>query len=281
MQKLIRCLLLVLVCAPATACITWVTTIKVKPDGSGTIEQSVAMKTEAAEQLTAMAASFGDGASKAKDAPPELFTEKDMREAAAKYGEGVTFVSSQPIKTKEMVGRVATYAFTDITKVRVNQKPPSPQEGVAPGRSGASRNAASTGSDDVSFKFVRHPGGTSVVTVVFPEPDLSKKKDADAEKGTERKKPDPQQLAMMKKMFDGLRIDIALDVAGAIVKTNSPYVQGSRVTLLEVDFSQLITNDALLARVSDPTSIEEAKKALQGVKGVKVNLDREVMVEFK
>jgi len=281
LPRLIRCLLLVLVCAPATSCITWITTIKVKPDGSGTIEQSVAMKTEAAEQLAAMAASFGDGASKAKDAPPELFTEKEMREAAAKYGEGVTFISSQPVKTKETVGRVATYAFTDITKVRVNQKPPSPQEDVSPGRSGTSRGAASTGSDDVSFKFVRHPAGTSVVTVVFPEPDLSKKKDADTEKSTETKKPDPQQLAMMKKMFDGLRIDIALEVAGAIVKTNSPYVQGSRVTLLEVDFSQLITNDALLAKVSNPTSIEEAKKALQGVKGVKVNLDREVMVEFK
>src|SRR4029077_3940157 len=131
--------------------------------------------------------------------------------------------------------------------------------------------------DDVAFTFLRHPGGTSVVTVLFPEPDLSKKKDTD----TESKKPDPTQLAMMKKMLDGLRIEIALEVAGAIVKTNSPYVQGSKVTLLEMDFAELMTNDAVLGRLPHPESIEDAKQMLKGVKGMKINLDREVSVEFK
>jgi len=272
-----RALLLVFLCGFITSgCLTSVTTIKVKPDGSGTIEQSIAMKAEAAAQLTAMASTFGDAAEKDKDkppAPPELFSEKDMREAAAKFGEGVTFVSSQPIKTKDLTGRVATYSFADITKVRVNQKPPSPK--------GAPAEDESTGkaADDVAFTFLRHPGGTSVVTVLFPEPDLSKKKDKDAD--TESKKPDPTQLAMMKKMLDGLRIEIALEVAGAIVKTNSPYVQGSKVTLLEMDFAELITNDAVLGKLANPESIEDAKQMLKGVKGVKVNLDREVMVEFK
>jgi hypothetical protein len=82
-------------------------------------------------------------------------------------------------------------------------------------------------------------------------------------------------------MLDGLRIEIALEVAGAIVKTNSPYVQGSKVTLLEMDFAELITNDAVLGKLANPESIEDAKQMLKGVKGVKVNLDREVMVEFK
>jgi len=272
-----RALLLVFLCGFITSgCLTSVTTIKVKPDGSGTIEQSIAMKAEAAAQLTAMASTFGDAAEKDKDkppAPPELFSEKDMREAAAKFGEGVTFVSSQPIKTKDLTGRVATYSFADITKVRVNQKPPSPKG--APAEDESKGKAA----DDVAFTFLRHPGGTSVVTVLFPEPDLSKRKDKDAD--TESKKPDPTQLAMMKKMLDGLRIEIALEVAGAIVKTNSPYVQGSKVTLLEMDFAELITNDAVLGKLANPESIEDAKQMLKGVKGVKVNLDREVMVEFK
>ena len=274
-----RALLPILLAAFITSgCLTSVTTIKVKPDGSGTIEQSIAMKAEAAAQLTAMAATFGDTAGKDGDkaaSPPELFSEKDMREAATKFGEGVTFVSSQPIKTKDLVGRAATYSFADITKVRVNQKPPSPKG--APGEPASKEKGA--GAEDVSFKFLRHPAGTSVVTVVFPEPDLSKKKDKDAE--TESKKPDPTQLAMMKKMLDGLRIEIGLEVAGAIVKTNSPYVQGSKVTLLEMDFAELMTNDAVLGKLANPESIEDAKQMLKGVKGVKVNLDREVMVEFK
>jgi hypothetical protein len=264
-----RGLLLALLCVVASGCLTSITTIKVKKDGSGTIEQSIAMKAEAAAQLAQMTSAF-DSDAKGKAVPPELFSEKDMQEAATKFGEGVTFVSSQPIKTKDLVGRAAIYAFTDITKVRVNQKPPAPK--------GTSTETQAKAAEDVSFSFVKNPSGTSVVTVMFPEPDL--KKAAGAEKKDETK-PDPQQLAMMKKMLDGLRIEIGLDVAGSIVKTNSPYVQGSKVTLLEMDFAQLMSNDELLAKVVNPSSIEDAKKALQGVKGMKVNLDREVMVEFK
>jgi hypothetical protein len=274
MNRFVRLPVVALVCAAASGCITATTIIHLKPDGSGTIEQSLAMKAEAAEQIAAMASGFGATDAKpgdAKAAPPELFSEKEMREAATKYGDGVTFVSSKPIKTKEFVGRTAIYAFTDITKVHINQKPPAPKDGMAP---------ASKSADDVAFRFAKQPTGSSLLTVVFPEPDLKKKP---GEKKTEDKpKPDPQQLEMAKKMFDGLHISIDIDVApGHIVKTNSPYVAGSKVTLLEMDFSQLLTNDKLLSQVTEPDSIEEAKKLLQGVKGFKVNLDREVNVEFK
>jgi len=271
MPKALPLSVLALVCAMSSGCITAVTTIHLKPDGSGTIEQSMAMKAAMADQLAAMAAGFSDSQGKegAKPEVPELFSEKEMKEAATKYGEGVTFVSSKPIKTQDLVGRVATYAFTDISKVRINQKPPSPnEEGGAPPQS----------AEDVSFKFSKKPGGTSLVTVLFPEPDFKKKDAGDKDK---RDKPDPAQLEMAKKLFDGLRIEIGLDVAGSIVKTNSPYVQGSRVTLLEMDFSQLLSNEKLLSEIAEPNSIEEAKQMLAGVKGFKVNLDREVNVEFK
>jgi hypothetical protein len=277
MTRTARLALAGFVCVFASGCITASTIIHVKADGSGTIEQSVAMKAAAAEQLAAMASGFGGDSDKpgaAKGAPPELFSEKEMRDAASKYGDGVAFVSSKPIKTKELVGRSAIYSFADITKVRINQKPPAPKDGMP---------ASSKSADDVAFKFAKQPGGSSLLTVVFPEPDLTKKKPAEMKDDkTAAKKPDPQQLEMAKKMFDGLHISIDLDVApGHIVKTNSPYVEGSKVTLLEMDFSELMTNDKLLSEVAEPGSIEEAKKLLQGVKGFKVNLDREISVEFK
>lgn len=274
MPKVLRLPLLALVCTLASGCITAVTTIRLKPDGSGTIEQSMAMKAEMAEQLSAMAGGFGEtpGKAGAKPEMPEFFSEKEMRDASSKYGEGVTFVSSKPIKTKDLVGRVATYSFTDITKVRINQKPPSPNEGMPTPKA----------PEDVLFRFARQPGGTSLVTVVFPEQTFEKGKKKTGEATKQPKAaPDPAQIAMAKKLFEGLHIEIGLDVAGSIVKTNSPYVQGSRVTLLEMDFSELLSNEKLLAEVSEPSSIEEAKKLLAGVKGFKINLDKEVTVEFK
>ena len=48
-----------------------------------------------------------------------------------------------------------------------------------------------------------------------------------------------------------------------------------------MDFRELLNNEALLAQVGEPGSIEEAKQLLKNVKGFKVNLDREVTIDFK
>jgi len=272
MRALIRLAALILVAACSSGCLTAITSIKLRPDGSGTIEQTLSMSAAAAAQLASLAKGFGGETAGKASAEPDLFSEAEMKEAAAKFGSGVTFVSSTPIKTADRVGRVATYQFTDITKLRVDQKP---QTGDLPA-------ATASAGEDMLFRFAKQPAGTSTLTVVFPEAKLEEaRKEAAAKQGSETPTVDPAQLAMMKKLFDGLRVEIGVDVLGTIVKTNSPYVQGSRVTLLEMNFSELLTNDALLARVAQPKSIEEAKALLKDVKGFKVNLDREVTIEFK
>ena len=84
----------------------------------------------------------------------------------------------------------------------------------------------------------------------FPEDKLDEaRKEATTDEDGKKKSLEPGQLEMMKKLFDGLKVAIDVDVLGTIVKTNSPYVQGSKVTLLEMDFSQLLANDA--AAVAD------------------------------
>jgi hypothetical protein len=270
MRVFVRLLPIVIASLLLTGCITSVTAIKLRPDGGGTIEQTLTMSPEAAAQAAAFAKNFGGEAGSSK-AAPEFFTEQDMKDAAAKFGTGVTFVSSAPIKTAERVGRVATYQFTDITTLKIEQRP---QSGDIPGSPAAA--------EDVLFRFAKQPKGTSLLTVVFPEAKLEQaRSEAAGKEGTGKPAMDPAQMAMMKKLLDGLRLEIAVDVLGTIVKTNSPHVQGSRVTLLEMDFKELLANEALLAKVGQPSSIEEAKTLLAGVKGFKVNLDREVTIEFR
>ena len=75
----------------------------------------------------------------------------------------------------------------------------------------------------------------------------------------------------------------ALQPVGRLIKTNSPYVQGQQVTLLEVDMGQLASDEKGLQRLQDVQgagSFEEMKAALKDVKGVKLNPQREVTVEF-
>jgi hypothetical protein len=253
-----------------TGCITSITSIKLRPDGGGTFEQTLTMSAAAAAQAAAFAKNFG-GDTEGGKAEPEFFTEQEMKEAATKFGSGVTFVSSTPIKTADRVGRVATYQFADITRLKIEQRPQAPDI-----------PAAATASEDVLFRFAKQPAGTSVLTVVFPDAKLEQARNEAAKKqGTAKPAVDPAQMEMMKKLLDGLRLEIAVDVLGTIVQTNSPHVQGSRVTLLEMDFKELLANDALIAKIGQPGSIEEAKQLLAGVKGFKVNLDREVNIEFK
>jgi hypothetical protein len=281
-----RLLVLASVCLSATGCITSLTTINLQKDGSGTIEQTVTMNAAAAEQLAGMMQGLQDENAANADAEPELFSEAEMREATAKYGEGVTFVSSKPIKTANRVGRVATYSFSDISKLRINQKPATPG-GDDMEMGDDEEEGDGDEPEEMSFRFSRQPSGTSLVTVVFPEPDLAddgadtEDDDGDDDAEAAEETPDPQQLAMLKQLFGDLKISINLDVDGEIVDTNSAYVDGSRVTLLEMEFSELLKNDQLLGQVAKPSSIEEAKALLKDVKGFKINLDREVKVEFK
>jgi hypothetical protein len=264
----------VLACLASAGCLTSETLVKVKGDGSGTIEQTISMKKEAADQLKQMLAGFGGG-EQGNAAPAELFSEKDMREAAAKLGDGVTFVSSTPIATGDRTGRVAIYEFADISRVRVDQRP------AAPG--GADGGIEQSGArEEIAFAFVRLPNGHPQLSILFPEPKPSGKEAAAANEPAPAggATVDPAQLEMMKKVLDGLKLDVAVEVAGPIVKTNSAYVDGRRVTLLQMDFTQVLQNPDQLATLAQPKSIEDAKAALRNIKGFKVNVDREIRIEF-
>ena len=65
------------------------------------------------------------GGGESKDAKPKLdpatiFSKEKLAAEAANLGEGVTFVSSEPVTQGEMKGVKAIYAFTDFNKLKVS-----------------------------------------------------------------------------------------------------------------------------------------------------------------
>jgi hypothetical protein len=253
-----------------TGCINSGTLIKLKPDGSGTIEQSLLMNLQAFKGMLG-----GLEAQGAKPVGP-AFNEADLKRQAERMG-GVKFVSAEPIKAPNgFEGMKGIYSFEDINKVRVDQDP------NMAGTSSAPAPTEATPKNPVVFKFAK--GATSVLTVTFPDEGMKDAKPApDAAQGG----PDmssPQMMAMMKAMFDGFKVAIDLEVLGTIVKTNADYVTGSKVTLLEMDLGQLLQDEAKLkelqTKVKPGASISEVKPYLKDVKGIKIN-DPVVTVEFK
>lgn len=267
----------------ATAgCVTSDTLIKINPDGSGLVVQETLMSTEMIAQLSAMMQGIaqqmvGNETGQSDVKMPELFSEKDARARAAKMGEGVRFVSSRKITLNGMEGQEATYAFRDVTKLKLNQKPEAP---AMPGL-----HAKPSGSDsETTFRFSKLPNGHSQFTAVFaarPSKRVSLEEPV-AEPSKTAKAPTAEQLEQAKKFFSGFRIGMAVEVQGKVLKTNSLYQEGTKVILLEMDFSELLSNDTLLQQAAaiKGQNLEEAKELLKGLKGFKINVDPEVHIEF-
>jgi len=91
-------------------------------------------------------------------------------------------------------------------------------------------------------------------------------------------------LNMMKTLFQGFRLNVGLEVAGQIVRTNAEYVSGSRITLLELDAMALLSNDGLLKQLQGKlgldSSLSEVKPYLKDAKGIKID-GPSIRVEFR
>ena len=99
-----------------TGCLQSGTLVKVKPDGSGTIEQTMLVNLQT---LKGMMAGMGGG--QMKESTPGVMDDADFKRTAERMG--VKPVSLTPLKEGAFEGSKAIFAFDDITKVRVDQDP--------------------------------------------------------------------------------------------------------------------------------------------------------------
>ena len=245
------------------ACFQFSTVLTLKGDGSGTIDQRLLFTQSAVAQLRQFAALGGGG----QEFDP--LSEKQVRDAATTMGQGVTYVSSTVINNSEGVGRDIKYAFTDINQLTLGQAPPAP--------GGMSVGVSSDLADRVAFKLTRQPDGHALLTISVPQLPIGGGNNAPLSSNS----PSPEQIAMLKPMFAGAHLSMAIEPAGRLVRTSSPYVTGQRVTLLDVNVDSLLGDDTLLPRLQAAQSLEEAKTILKSVPDLKATLDPEITIEFE
>ena len=236
-----------------SGCINSAALVTVKPDGSGTIEQTILVNLAAVKGLMA-----GMGAGQTKE-PGGVLSEEGFKRAAERMG--VRPVSLTPMKQGGFEGAKAVFAFDDISKVRVDQ---GPQIGPA---------AASSADSPIRFGLKRQ-GGSSILTINVDEKAAASATEK-VQEAPSLDTVDPQMMQMIKTMFEGLRIAIDLQVEGKIIKTNADYVNGSRITLLELDAAGIFQDEAKLkglqSKIRPGASLSELRPFLKEIKGVKVN----------
>jgi len=225
--------------------------IKVNADGSGTIVDTVKLGDQAKGMLAGL-----EQMDKTSTTEKKVKKDAKLKEKAVEMG--VAFVSAEDTKDG---GERLTWSFKDISKIKIDKSPT------------VSSNDAKSNDEPLTFRWAKNAAGSSVLTVVFSE-----KKAADKPAGVAAKPDDAQAVAMMKGMLAGLKMSSVVEVNGKLVKTNSPYVVGPTVTLLEIDFDQ-IDEAGLKVLAAADHSKPPSPELLKNVKGVKAS-SGEVTIEF-
>jgi hypothetical protein len=260
--------------ALSAGCFQSETVIRVKADGTGTIEQTNLANKEMLGMAAGMAkqAAQQSGADASKtpslDNIGDLFDEAKIREQASSFGLGVRYVSSAPVAAGGLNGVKAIFAFDDVRLLNLNN-----------------RQGSATPTPQLRFELDRAEAGGSTLRVRLPD-GRAAGADAAPEAPPVAQRPElpPEALAMVRNMFKGATVNVAVEVEGAIVTTDGPKRDGSRVTIFGVDFEQLLSDPAkfsALQSMKPGADFTTVRKALVGVPGVLLPDTSTVTIEFR
>ncbi len=259
-----RIAVLAIATAACSACFESTTVLRVRGDGSGTLQQRTVIKKSALAQLRSFSALGGGRATL------DPLSEDQARTLAASLGEGVTLASTTTVDTDEGEGRDSTYAFTDVTKLHVSEQP------ATPGGLSVKTQGLSTDAPDVTLGLTHEANGDAVLHILVPPPAIFA-----GPNGSGGVNPVViAQLQALKGMLAGARLLLAAEPQGTLVSTSSPYVDSSRVTLLEIDLDRLLADEAFLARLQAATTPDQVRAVVRDAPGLKINLDPDITVRF-
>ena len=263
-MKLFKLAILIVPLMILNACFEVQTTVKVKPDGSGTIEEQVMISKEVLKELNELFAGFAAMGEKKKQKKDEIviYDKKKLKEEAINYGPGVKYVSSKKLREKNREGYRVKYSFSDINKVKLNQNP-----------------------GDRAPKTPGEKGSPAILKIDFPKTKTKaqKSKGKSAKKIKKDKEVSPEELAEMERVLKDMRVVIDVYPQGEILQTNAMYADDNKITLMAIDFNQLLADSIRLKEFAqkEPETLEEAKKILKELKGMKIDLNEEITIKFK
>lgn len=260
--------ILILSTALFSGCIRVDTKVKLNKDGSGTIEEKVLMSELVIQMMNQFMNSMPDSSGEKEQF--SLFKEDDLKNKVSNYGKDVKYISGKEIKQNGWEGYQAVYSFEDINTLTMDANPNSKVD-MDDGDSGAE-------DDYYTFKF--KPGNVAELIINRPEKDDFD--EGEDESNENDSNGDNQLNDNILKMMDGMRVKISLEPQGKIVNTNASYVDGSEVTLLDIDFGKLIKNKKKLNMLKEnpPKNIKEMKELVKDIPGMKIEMQKPVSIKF-
>ena len=269
-MRALRALAVLFAATTLTACLDSSTIVKVKPDGSGTVEQTTLVNTAALKGMM-------PGAD--KQAGGTMINREELERSAARMGKGVRLVSAEKATgAPGFEGTKAIFAFDDINQIQISEDP------SISGGTSAKRSSEPTAQDPVRFNFTRGANSSTLTINYIDKPPSGSVQPDPTAKSEMPDLTNPMIMNMLKTMFQGFKINIGLEVVGNIVKTNAEYVSGPRITLLEMDIAELLSDEAKLkalqGKIGPDASLTSVKPYLKDIKGIKID-GPSISVEFR
>lgn len=254
-------------------CLQIETTLTVNKDGSGNINEKVLFSKTFVNMLKDFAQAFQDSTSTEEFT---MFSEEEIIANAQDYGENVVYDSYKKIDNEDWEGYQVIYSFNDITKIKIS---PDPDSKVNMG------DEATTAENEQEeeyyfFKFVK--GDTPQLIIDRPAIELNEET-SESNDSSDTEQNDEEAGDEFVKMMEGMKIDMAIEVKGQIINTNATYVQDSRVTLFQMDFSEMMKNKEGFEEFkrNEPKNIDEMKTYLEKLPGIKIEVEKPVTINFK
>lgn len=238
-----------------SGCLEMESVISLKKDGSGTMTETVSIGAQMAGMMQ-----MGGGAEGAED-PFADFGEDAAKEKAKTYGEGVEFVSSKKEEKDGGFTFTTVYKFADINTVVYE-----------PGQ--MMNNGEDEETDEEPVKMFSYKDG--VLTIEVPDPSGEDFAMGDEEMGEE-------EMAMMAPMMAGMKVTAKLVVEDGIAETNATFRDGDAITLMAMNFDELLKNEGGLGAMKKLDVEDRAAftKAVGELKGFDMESKEKVSVKLK
>lgn len=240
-----------------SGCLEMESVIALKKDGSGTMTETVSIGAQMAGMMQ-----MGGGGEGAED-PFADFGEDAAKEKAKTYGEGVEFVSTKKEEKDGGLTFTTVYKFADINTVVYE-----------PGQMMNNSEEEEEETEEEPVKMFSYKDG--VLTIEVPDPSQEDFAMGDEEMGEE-------EMAMMAPMMAGMKVTAKLVVEGGIAETNATFRDGDAITLMAMNFDELLKNEGGLGAMKKLDVEDRAAfaKAVSELKGFDMESKEKVSVKLK
>jgi hypothetical protein len=252
-----------------SGCLTSNVLVTVRPDGSGTVEYTTILRPAA---LAAFEKLLAPDVAAARPTGPDM---ADPRRWGAqdRIGRDVRLLSAHPIKTAETAGWMLRYEFDDVTTLEVDLIPLMPGMRGFYGVAAKDRRASTR----LRMSLDAIAGGMERLSIRFPrfEMDPAAEPPASWASGT------PEDMAALRGVMRGSKLTLAVQTETPLVRTNSPFRDGDRVTLFDADIPQALFSRQIGMLVTTPATFDELLTSFADLPGVTLAREREITLDFR